>query len=138
MAQGIPIIYYGAEQGYNGGSDPFNREPLWTSNFNTNTEEYSYIKTIIEFRKSHQIQSLDQVQRYSDDNFYAFTRGTGVFVATTNVGVNGQQIKRNITFHPFANGTKLCNLFFATDCIMVNGSFEVTLNNGEAKIFSPM
>jgi len=26
---GIPIIYYGDEQGFNGGADPQNREPIW-------------------------------------------------------------------------------------------------------------
>ena len=31
---GIPIIYYGTEQGYAGGDDPNNREPLWTSQYN--------------------------------------------------------------------------------------------------------
>lgn len=30
-ALGIPIIYYGSEQGFNGGNDPYDREPLWTS-----------------------------------------------------------------------------------------------------------
>lgn len=27
---GIPIVYYGTEQGYAGGNDPENRETLWT------------------------------------------------------------------------------------------------------------
>ena len=26
---GIPIIYYGDEQSFNGGDDPYNREPLF-------------------------------------------------------------------------------------------------------------
>jgi len=137
MATGIPIIYYGAAQGFNGGADPNNREPLWTTNFDTTTDLYKFIQTVITFRKAQKIQAEPQVQRYSDDQFYAFTRGN-VFVALTNVGANGQQIVRNITFHPYDNGTKLCNLFFATDCINVtNNSFVVYLNNGETKIFSP-
>jgi alpha-amylase len=32
---GIPILYYGQEQGYQGGNDPNNREALWSSGFNT-------------------------------------------------------------------------------------------------------
>uniref|UniRef100_A0A6B2L3N6 alpha-amylase n=1 Tax=Arcella intermedia TaxID=1963864 RepID=A0A6B2L3N6_9EUKA len=138
MARGIPIIYYGAAQGFNGGADPNNREPLWTTNFNTNTELYKYISSVINIRKSKNIQALDQVQRYADDQFYAFTRGTEVFVATTNVGSNGPQIVRQITYQPFADGTKLCNLLFSGDCITVTkGSFTVYLNNGETKIFAP-
>ncbi|GAW04971.1 glycoside hydrolase family 13 protein [Lentinula edodes] len=30
---GIPILYYGQEQGYQGGNDPANREALWLSGF---------------------------------------------------------------------------------------------------------
>ena len=37
--QGIPIVYYGTEQGYSGGNDPSNRESLWP-NFNTNHPIY--------------------------------------------------------------------------------------------------
>jgi len=137
MAEGIPIIYYGAEQSFNGGADPNNREPLWTSNFNTNSDLYKFLQQIITFRKAQKIQSLPQIQRYSDDNFYAFSRGN-VFVAVTNVGSNGNQIVRNITFHPYSNGAKLCNLFYPTDCITVtNNSFNVYLNNGETKILTP-
>jgi len=139
MTQGIPIIYYGADQGFNGGNDPNNREAMWTSNFNTNNDLYTFIKNVVGFRKAHNIQSLAQVQRYSDDNFYAFTRGNAVFVATTNVGSNGPQITRNITYHPFAEGTKLCNLFYSSDCIMVTkGSFDIVLLHGESKIFYPV
>ena len=34
MSQGIPIIYYGTEQEFNGCNDPDNREVLWTTNYN--------------------------------------------------------------------------------------------------------
>ncbi|KAF5348030.1 hypothetical protein D9758_010052 [Tetrapyrgos nigripes] len=32
---GIPIVYYGQEQGYQGGEDPANREALWLSGYST-------------------------------------------------------------------------------------------------------
>lgn len=31
FSRGIPIVYYGTEQGYGGGNDPLNREQLWTN-----------------------------------------------------------------------------------------------------------
>lgn len=34
MAEGIPIIYYGTEQEFNGCNDPNNREVLWPTNYN--------------------------------------------------------------------------------------------------------
>lgn len=61
--------------------------------------------------KSHALHQLDQVQRYSDDSFYAFTRGSAVFVALTNGGSGQGQIMRTISYHPFPEGTKLCNMY---------------------------
>lgn len=37
MADGIPIVYYGMEQGFTGGSDPANREALWPSGYANST-----------------------------------------------------------------------------------------------------
>ncbi len=50
-----------------------------------------------------------QVQRYADDTFYAFTRGT-TFVAMTNVGSGGATQQRTITYMDYPDGTRLCNL----------------------------
>ena len=48
-----------------------------------------------------------QVQRYVDDQFFAFTRGK-VFVATSNIG-SGQSMTRTITYHPYSDGiSKSC------------------------------
>jgi len=47
---GIPIIYYGDEQNFNGGPDPKCREALWP-HYNTESETYQYLKKIITFRK---------------------------------------------------------------------------------------
>jgi hypothetical protein len=49
------------------------------------------------------------VQRYSDDTFYAVTRGN-VFVAVTNSGTGGPTQQRTSTYHPYSNNTKLCSL----------------------------
>jgi len=139
MSSGIPIIYYGTEQGFDGGSDPKNREALWTSNFDQNSDLYQYLKLLISFRQQQQVWLFKQIQRYSDSNFYAFTRGK-VFVALTNGGSQQDHVLVNITYHPYIDGQKLCNLFFpTTDCFVVeNGQFQVYLENGENKIYYPV
>jgi alpha-amylase len=138
MAAGIPIIYYGTEQGYAGTNDPNNRESLWQTRFSTQSPLYQLIRTIISYRKQAQIWQYPQVQRYSDDTFYAFTRGT-TFVALTNGGSGSGTLMRNITYHPYKEGTKLCEIFYPTDCVLVqNGAFPVYLDNGESKIFYPV
>lgn len=43
MADGIPIIYAGQEQHYDGGADPANREAVWLSGYNTDAELYKLI-----------------------------------------------------------------------------------------------
>ena len=79
---GIPFVYYGDEQGYAGGNDPYCRETLW-NDMNENSDLYKFIKTTVTARKAHKIWNQPHVERYVDDNFYAFTRGD-VFIATTN------------------------------------------------------
>lgn len=49
---GMPITYYGQEQSFNGGNDPYNREALWTSNYNTNSEMYLHISKVNKLRKA--------------------------------------------------------------------------------------
>jgi hypothetical protein len=43
MSDGIPIIYAGQEQHYNGGNDPYNREATWLSGYNTSSVLYKLI-----------------------------------------------------------------------------------------------
>lgn len=109
LSTGIPIVYYGTEALFAGGSDPANREPLWPTGFPTDGAMYSFIASVIAYRKAHALWAAPQVQRYADDTFYAFSRGTS-FVAVTNVGGSGPTVTRTITYHPYADGTRLCNL----------------------------
>jgi len=131
---GIPMVYYGDEQAYGGGQDPLNREPLWT-NMNAESDIYHFLKTINEFRKETKFWAMDQVQRYSDSNFYAFTRGNYFFAFTNSLDYQS----RSISFHNYPEGTTLCNILYQGDCVEVkNGQFPVVLLNGETKIFVPM
>lgn len=45
MSDGIPIVYYGQEQSFTGAGDPYNREPLWTSNY-AQTDAYKLIQSL--------------------------------------------------------------------------------------------
>lgn len=51
MGDWIPIVYYGTEQGFNGGNDPNNRESLWPY-FSAESPLYKFIATLIKFRKA--------------------------------------------------------------------------------------
>lgn len=88
LARGIPILYYGTEQGYAGGADPANREDLWRSNFNTNTNLYQSIAKLNAARKNAGgLAGNDHVHLYVADTAYAWSRAGGkLIVLTTNAG----------------------------------------------------
>ena len=123
--EGIPTFYYAGEQYYSGGADPHNREPLW-DNYNTNSELYIIIGKINALRKQVEIWNLDIIQRFADDNFYSFSRGNIILACFTNS--NG--VQRTITYHPFNEGDRLCNILIDNDCVNVSGG-NIFINMGE-------
>lgn len=131
FTEGIPMVYYGSEQAYGGGDDPKNREQLWT-NMNPNHEIYHMMKASNQARKDHQVWKYPQVERYIDDNFYAFSRGE-VLVALTNFGGS---VSRTVTYLPFKEGDRVCNIFNFSDCLTVSqGKLNVNLDNYQVKVY---
>ena len=51
-ARGIPFFYYGSEQGFAGGNDPYNREAMWR-NFDRTHDIFKFTAAINAARKSH-------------------------------------------------------------------------------------
>ncbi|KAJ7362891.1 glycoside hydrolase superfamily [Mycena albidolilacea] len=51
VGDGIPTLYYGQEQGYEGGGDPANREALWLSGYATNKPGVALVTTLNKVRK---------------------------------------------------------------------------------------
>lgn len=52
LMDGIPIIYQGQEQKLTGGTVPANREAIWLTGFNTQSELYLWIAQINKFRNA--------------------------------------------------------------------------------------
>lgn len=132
FAQGIPIVYYGTEQGFSGGADPENREALW-GHMNQSSSMYKFVRTLVDVRKRYATWKHEHVERYATDSFYAFTRGL-VLVCTTN--------KRDtqyytISYHGYHEGTRLCNAFNANDCVTVkNNAINVKMEDGKVKLYT--
>lgn len=99
---------------------------------NTGSDFYQLIKKVNASRKKSQIWKQPMVQRYVDNNFYAYSRGR-YLVAVTNSGTQ----QRKVTYHPFNNGETVCNVFNGSDCQQVNNGVNVYLSNGESKIYVP-
>eukprot|EP00727_Mastigamoeba_balamuthi_P006045 m51a1_g206 putative acidstable alpha-amylase (391) ;mRNA; r:677082-678772 len=138
MADGLPMVYYGSEQAYAGGNDPDNREPLWYSGYNTNSDMYKFVSATVHARKAARVWEHPVVERVADSQCYAFSRGSALTVLT-NVGGWGS-ITRTISGLPYPNGQRICNVYWPReDCATVyNGAIQVTLIHGEPKIYRPI
>ncbi|RYP49609.1 hypothetical protein DL768_004730 [Monosporascus sp. mg162] len=88
LSRGIPIVYYGTEQGYAGGNDPANREDLWRSNFNTEADLYQAIARLSGARlAAGGLGEDDHKHLYVADTAYTWSRAGGrLIVFTTNSG----------------------------------------------------
>ena len=75
------------------------------------------------------------VEKYALNNFYCFARGD-FLVALTN---KHDTVSVTVPNAPFADGTEVCNIFYPeSDCQTIqNGNIDVTLFNGESKIYVP-
>ncbi|KAI5124072.1 hypothetical protein M0805_003899 [Coniferiporia weirii] len=88
MSDGIPIVYYGQEQGFHGASDPYNREPLWPSNY-AKSAGYNLTTTLNQFR-NFLVNSSDWATQQmqvltSNDVALAINKGNVISVVT-NIG----------------------------------------------------
>ena len=51
---GVPMIYYGTEQGFTGANDPSNREDMWTSAYNQKHPLYLWVQKLTTLRQEHE------------------------------------------------------------------------------------
>lgn len=130
MGDWIPIVYYGTEQGFNGGSDPSNRESLWP-HMSTEHPLYMFIQKLAQFRKSLGKEWLQQKQLevYLQSNAYAFSRGQIMVV----LAAQEETINLTIQNSPYEPGDTLRNVLNPRETFSVNSdrSLYVSLNSGQ-------
>lgn len=135
MSRGIPLLYYGTEQGFNGGNDPNNRESLWPY-MNTSHVLYTFIKRLIKVHKDQGNDWLktDQIERYVSPNVYSFSRGKLLVIITTA----NTTISATIPSHPFKSGQHLKNLLNQKQSFKVssNGELVSRLHDGEPLVLA--
>ncbi len=124
---GIPCLYYGTEQGFSGGNDPANREPLWTSNYDTSGEIFQHIAALTQLRRDYEPLrrgdfefrwTTDRVNGEEDANILAYERveqetGESVLVVINTSDSNTSHTAYNGAGMPvsFAPGTVLTEVF---------------------------
>lgn len=135
MSKSIPILYYGTEQGFNGGNDPYCRESLWPY-MNKNHVLYTFIERLIQVRKSQGKNWLytPQIERHVDAQVYAFSR-QHILVVITTESLNTTRV---IQSHPFQMGDTVHNLLDVTQKFTISkkGELTVMLHSGEPLILA--
>ncbi|KAK2964947.1 putative Alpha-amylase [Blattamonas nauphoetae] len=129
----IPLVYYGAEQGFNGGDDPLNRESLWNTKFNQNTELYKFIRILTDVRKTIAIKE-EHIQRYKTDDVYIYSRGT-VLVCTTRIGGGNSLDTLFVAYNPYKKGDKLKNVFTNETQVVTDAGVKVTFSDGQPQVW---
>ena len=127
--EGIPTFYYGDEQYFSGGNDPNNRENMFGFH-DTESEVYKMMKIANDVRRNYNVYDQDFVQRYVDNYFYAYTRGNVLIAVST-----AMNLQRNINYHSYSEGDKLCNKLKDGDCVTVSGGVISINMEGEPKIY---
>ncbi|EEB09064.1 alpha-amylase Aah3 [Schizosaccharomyces japonicus yFS275] len=138
---GIPIIYYGQEQGFSGAADPLNREALWSSGYDTTNPYYTLIKSLVHFRRT--VMSQDSTYVTTLFSFIESARDhmiaqkNKVLVVFANVGVSVNSTTYTISSN-FSSGVVLSEIIHQkTATVGSGGVFEATMTNGYPLIFYP-
>ncbi|KAL4757547.1 glycoside hydrolase superfamily [Aspergillus foveolatus] len=134
LARGIPIVYYGTEQGYAGGNDPENREDLWRSNYDTDADLYKAISLLSAARSAAGgLADNDHVHLHVAESAYAWSRAEGKLVVVTSNSGSGTE--NEICFDSKTPGGSWENIFGeGTISADDSGQICVSITNGEPAV----
>ena len=139
LADGIPIIYQGQEQGFSGGSDPNNREALWTASYSTNGPLYGFIASLNQIRNQEIYKAPDFVTDatstiYSDSHYIA-TRKGGIVGVYTNSGAGSQNHTLKVSNTGYSAGSTVVEILSCSKVIVDGtGSITVVMSQGLPKV----
>jgi glycosidase len=151
-SRGIPCLYYGTEQAFNGGADPGNREDMFAGqfeqgpslgdNFNETHPLFQLVASLNNLRRLYPaIRTGLQVNLWSDSNgpgLFAYSRVLGsqeIFVALNTAGIAQTLPSRPSTY---AAGTVLVNALNQSQSFVITSSGQtppLTIQPASAEIF---
>lgn len=153
MSDGIPVVYYGAEQRFSGKGDPQNREAMWLgpNGYDTKAPLYQLIRSLNIARNAvnKELDGIDYSNwsgywahkakiLYANQDILVLRKGydTTIITALTNVGEGGPDVG------PYHMGeTNLVEGQTIVEVLSCNstrvgkyGEFDLTLKNGEPQV----
>lgn len=133
-ARGIPCLYYGTEQAFDGGTDPYDREDMFDGgfeqgpslgdNFNMTHPLFQWIARLNNFRRLYPALRegvhLNEVSNPSGPGLLAYSRrlgGTQEVIVVLNTAASRKVVPERKTI--YSPGTKLVNLLDTRETVTV-------------------
>jgi alpha-amylase len=147
MHDGIPIIYAGQEQHYNGVNDPYNREATWLSAYPTSAPLYRLIASLNQVRNRALYMSANYLTYmsypiYSDASTIALRKGYSgnqVVTVLSNLGASGTSYTLTVGNTGYTAGQVVMEMLSCkTATANADGSIPVTMGGGQPKVFYPV
>jgi len=145
MSDGIPMIYQGQEQHFNGNATPFNREALWTSDYNTNSPLYQLAGTLNKIRKAAIATNPDYMTYvtdviYSDDTTIVMRKGfegRQVVTVLSSLGENGTNYNLMLPT-AYESGLTVTDVLSCSNyTVDQTGQLNLPMNKGEPLVLFP-
>jgi len=147
LGDGIPIIYYGEEQGFSGGNDPNNREAMWFSDYSTTATRYTHIQVINQIRNQAIFNSGDNYLTYKafvieqDSNTLTLRKGLdgeAIIAVFTNMGSNGGSKTISVSDTGYTSGSLVTEVISCQQTTVGSGgTLSVTLSGGLPRVYYP-
>lgn len=144
VADGIPILYQGQEQHYNalgGANDPYNREALWFSGYNTNHQLYQLVANLNKARKNAIREDPSFLTTaanvvHTDDTTIAVKKGK-LLTVLSNKGSQGDNYTQSIRSF-YQSGSRVTELLSCTELSVDDQSdINVPMGAGMPRVFYP-
>lgn len=135
LGDGIPVVYNGQEQHYDGGDDPTNREAVWLSGFDTEAPLYQHLAKLNKVRHAAGKPTADNNVITTEGNVIALRKGDIVYVLT-NAGANGGG--SSITIDSGYDAGEVTEILTCeTATVEGDGSLSVELDEGLPRVYAP-
>jgi alpha-amylase len=144
VADGIPILYQGQEQHYDargGANDPYNREALWFSGYNTDSQLYKLVANLNKARKNAirndpSFLTTKANPIYTDATTIAVKKGK-LMTVLSNKGSSGSNYTQPIRSY-YQSGSSVTELLSCTKYTSDGGSYiNVPMSAGMPRVFYP-
>ena len=144
LADGIPIIYSGQEQHLNGGHDPYDREAIWLTGYNSGTSLYHLVAQLNQIRKRAINQSSSYVTSqsqiiYDDPHNLAFSKGHQTVAVYNNFGASAGTYTLNLSNTGFDNCAEVMEVLSCQKVnVGCNGILSATVTGGLPLVYFPV